>query len=195
MAALTENLATTPEDVSSTGWDDAVPLDDPPRFSIHPRRLVRPSSRNPLMRLRPLATIAVLLALVVGACGAAATPTPEPSPTPTPVCAALDDLRASVDALEAIDPLDDGIDAYPPAVEAIRTDLGDLRAAAGDQLSAEIDALETAITDLQGTIDSVGEGSLGGAIREIAEGLTMLKSSLTVLGSATDAAFAECDAS
>ncbi len=147
------------------------------------------------MRIRPLATIAVLIALVVGACGAAATPTPEPSPTPTPVCAALADLQASFAALEDVDPLDDGLQGYADAVDAIRTDVADLRSAAGDQLGGQLDALTSAIDDLQGTLDSLGDGSLGGALREIGDGLSALGTAITELRSEAGTAFGECSES
>lgn len=142
-----------------------------------------------------LLALVAAVALTAAACSAAATPTPEPSPTPTPVCAALEDLEASIDAIGDVDPLDDGLDGYVTAVEAVRTDLRDLREAAGGQLATEIEAVEGAVEDLQGTLDSLGEGSLGGALQEIGERLDTLGSALSGLRTETRAAFSECAAS
>jgi hypothetical protein len=151
------------------------------------------------MRTPVLFVAAAILAVVVAACGTAATPTPSPSPspspTPTPVCAALDSLQASIGALEAVDPLKDGIAGYATALVAVRADLTNLRSAAGDQLSSEIDALEMAITDLQGTLDSVGSGSLGGALKEIGDRLSALGTALTDLRTSAAAAFSDCPTS
>jgi len=147
------------------------------------------------MRATALVAFAAVLALVVAACGAAASPTPEPSPTPTPVCAALDDLQASIDAIDQIDPLNDGLDGYVTALQTVRTDLTGVREAAGGQLSTQIDAVETAVSDLQGTLDSLGDGSLGGAMQEIGDRLSALGTALTELRTETESSFSECKAS
>jgi hypothetical protein len=150
------------------------------------------------MRTPILVAATAILALVVAACGTAATPTPSPSPSPSPtptaVCAALDSLQASIGAVNDVDPLKDGIAGYVTALAAVRSDLTALRAAAGGQLSSETDALETAIADLQGTLDSVGSGSLGGALKEIGDRLATLGSALTDLRTSAASAFAECQA-
>lgn len=147
------------------------------------------------MRAAALVAVAAVLALAVAACGASASPTPEPSPTPTPVCAALDDLQASIDAIDQVDPLNDGLDGYVTALQTVRTDLTGVREAAGGQLSTQIDAVETAVSDLQGTLDSLGDGSLGGAMQEIGDRLSALGTVLTELRTATEASFSECKAS
>lgn len=140
------------------------------------------------MSRRVLAVAAACLALGLGATACnEGEPAPGPAATESPgtgqpeVCAAMDDLRASVEDLASV-PVDrNGLSALSAQLSEIREDLRRVRTSASGEYAPEVAALDSALDALQTSLQeatadpsstTLGRvlqevGSVGAAMREL----------------------------
>jgi len=113
--------------------------------------------------------------------GAAACTESEPAPGPTAtespgtgqpeVCAALDDLRASVDDLASV-PVDrNGLSALSQQLSEIREDLRSVRTSGSGEYAPEVAALDSALDALQTSLQEAtadpSSATLGRVLQEV----------------------------
>lgn len=114
--------------------------------------------------MRRLLPALLLVTFVAVACSddesstttAAATETTAPAEGTTALCAALDDVRGSIDALTSFDLVTQGTDALSTAVTDIKDSLAALRETASEGLRAKVDAIGAAVDQMQSDVADAG---------------------------------------
>jgi hypothetical protein len=104
------------------------------------------------------------------------------------VCAARDELEASVAGLIDADLLTGGTEGIQDAVDQVVGDLGDLKDAAGDDYGPQVEALEADLEELQDAVAGLGDGGVG-------EGLTAVGTAIAAVGTDASELFTQVSAS
>ena len=147
----------------------------------HPRADgAEPRRLRPVGRTRRRVALACGVVVVLGllsACGSSDDSSSAPEGKEQ-VCAARDQLEASVSGLVDPDLLTEGTDGIRDAVDQVADDVQELRAAAGDDYGPQVEALQTDLEDLQNAVTELGAGGVG-------EGLAAVGTAITAVG--TDA--------
>ena len=149
------------------------------------------------MRRILMMTSALMVAvLVLGACGddddsdngsdasdTAETTAPETTAAPegpsAELCAAIDELDASLDAIDGDSPGE-----FQAAFATAQQDFAAVKAAAGDEYAEELAAFEAAMGDFQATLGSFTDGE---GISGLIEGIGELATAAAELGAAGEA--------
>jgi hypothetical protein len=109
----------------------------------------------------------------------------------TDVCAARDELAASLDALDELAVVEDGTNALDDALAAVDEALEALGGAVRQDLSDEVDGVQAAFDDLQTAVAGLDEQpSAGDAVASVSAAVTDLAEAAGVLG---DELVRDCD--
>jgi hypothetical protein len=92
----------------------------------------------------------------------------------SPVCAALDQLQASVDQLTQVQLTQDGLGALRTALSAVGTDVGQLVDAGSSQLQPEVTGLQTDLTAIGDTVDAAAADPSVAALRAVGSTVSTL---------------------
>ena len=117
-------------------------------------------------KLRPTALLAgaVMALTLLTACGSDdAAATPEEA-----FCDAGDSLRTDVESLGDLDLVAEGTDGIQQQFDAISSDLEQLRDSGQDVASQEIDTLDSALTQLESTVETLGDAPSARAVADAA---------------------------
>ena len=104
------------------------------------------------------------------------------------VCAARDQLQASVADLTSTSLLGEGTTAVKAAVDKVQADLDALAAAGREDYRPQLDAMQSALQELQTTVSSIGDGNTS-------DNLAALGSSIAPTAAAAQQLFAQLQAS
>ena len=80
------------------------------------------------------------------------------------VCAARDELQASITGLKDVNIVANGTTSLQAAITKVKDNLTTLKSTAGDELRPEVTALQDALTDLQSALDDVSSGGVAAVV-------------------------------
>ena len=111
-------------------------------------------SGNPQFRITSAFAIAIACVLLA-ACSSSSSTTTSPAASPSAdVCASLQALQSSVDALVHISPVQVGVQGIQDAVAKVQTDLDAVASSAGSSLGPQVDALKQSVAAVGTTLSS-----------------------------------------
>jgi capsule polysaccharide export protein KpsE/RkpR len=113
-------------------------------------------SEKPGIRVTSRVATVVVACVVLAACSSSSTTTTSPAAASTSaeVCASLQALQTSVDALVHISPLQVSVQGIQDAVAKVQTDLDAVASSAGSDLGPQVDALKRSIQEVATTLSS-----------------------------------------
>ena len=135
--------------------------------------------------------IATLGTVVLTACSSSSSSAPSVAPSATAsasgdVCASLQTLAGSIQALSNVQPLQVGAQGVQAAVDQVETDLQPVAAAASSQLETQVQALENALKAMKDTITGASRQSPAAVAGELQSELPAVQSAWSDLQAAAD---------
>ena len=129
----------------------------------------------------------VALLGVLTACSGSSTPDQTTSPTSTASseagCPDVTALKASLDALTKVRPLQDGVDSLTAAIADVKSSLDTAVASASATLKPEVDQVKTAFASLQTAVTGLTTDNLAQQAPDITTALAELATATEALGS------------
>jgi hypothetical protein len=128
----------------------------------------------------------VLLGLLVGCGGSGSSSASDSAPvsaSSTSACADVTALKASLDALTKVRPVQDGAAALQAAIANVKTSLDTAVASASATLQPQVEQVKTAFAELQTAATGLSTDNLTQKAPEITAALTKLGTATAALGS------------
>jgi hypothetical protein len=132
---------------------------------------------------------ALIAVVVLTACSSSSSSAPSVAPSAKAsasgdVCASLQALAGSIQALTSVQPLQVGAQGVQAAIDQVETDLQPVSAAASSQLGTQVQALENALKPLKDTITGASGQSPAAVAGELQSELPAVQSAWSDLQAA-----------
>jgi len=134
--------------------------------------LLSTSRPSPSRRTVLSASVALAAALLVSACGSSA---PSTSMDPAAACAASEDLKTSVESLDAVDLSTAGVDDLKTQIDAVASATGAVIESAPGDLGQQAEDLEGAVNDLEAAYEEAAAGTISDSVEAIDGAIAIVK--------------------